>query len=458
MNKRLMEFPVNVYGKLEKINDVLSKARVRIFYRYGNRNGTYITDEFAAELCATLPGVPVKGIYEDGDYTDHGSDRTDGQVYGFVPETNNFAWEKHLDEDGIEREYACCDVYLFTALYPEASDIVGKSQSMELFAPTLEYHYAIIQGQKYVVFDHGSFLGLQVLGDHVEPCFEGASFFSLQQQIQDTIQKIKEYSYTGGKSEMPELNFKLSDSQKHDALWILLNENYNEENGWAIDYAICDIYDEYALAFNYAENSYERVYYEKDDSQDSVSILRKQKCYIIDVSEEEKAVLDTLHHLNGDTYAAVDDTLANAAENATLCEEYSTKLHENEEVIATYNTEAEQNQEKLAEIEAQYAAAQDQIADLSGKVSVLETYKANIETQHKEAVIAEYADKLSEEVLDAYKAKIGEYTVEDLDMHLAYEWKRAGSFTLTPAAPSGALPKDTTYRDSVNEILARYKR
>jgi hypothetical protein len=43
-----------------------------------------------------------------------------------VPECNNFAWEQHLDEDGIERTYACTDVLLFTALYPEASDIVGK--------------------------------------------------------------------------------------------------------------------------------------------------------------------------------------------------------------------------------------------------------------------------------------------------------------------------------------------
>ena len=58
------EFPVSVYGKLEKYNDVLSKGRCRIFYKYGNRNGTYITDEFSEKLLSTIAYAPVKGIYE----------------------------------------------------------------------------------------------------------------------------------------------------------------------------------------------------------------------------------------------------------------------------------------------------------------------------------------------------------------------------------------------------------
>lgn len=458
MKRNQMEFPVSVYGKLEKVNDVLSKARVRIFYKYGNRNGTYITDEFAEELSSTLPGVPVKGIYDGSDYTDHGEERSEGQVYGFVPETNNFAWEKHLDEDGIEREYACCDVNLFTALYPEASEIVGKSQSMELFEPTIKYHFSIINGQRYVVFDHGSFLGLQVLGDKVEPCFEGASFFSLQQQIQDTIQKIKQYSIKGGKSGMPTINFKLSDSQKHDALWVLLNENYNEEHNWEVDYAICDIFDDYALAFCYLDGTYERIYYTKNDEDNTVNVCKRKKCYVIDVTEEEKATLDTLRKLNGDTYELVSENLTNADANAAQCVEFSTKIEELNTTIATLNTEAETAQAKIIEVETQYSEAQAQITSLSEEVQNLTTYKTNIENQHKEAVIAEYAGKLSEEVLNAYKAKIGEYTVEDLDMHLAYEFKKTGSLSFTNTQKDGYVPKDTNSGDSVNEILARYKR
>lgn len=169
MNK--YEFPVTVYGNLEKYNEVLSKARCRIFYKYENRNGTYITDEFAEKLLKTLPYAPVKGIYEGEDYTDHGAERDEGRIYGIVPESPNIAWESHTDEDGVTRTYACADVLIFTALYKEANDIVGKSQSMELYGPSLKYHEAIVHNKRYIVFDEGCFLGLQVLGNDVEPCF-----------------------------------------------------------------------------------------------------------------------------------------------------------------------------------------------------------------------------------------------------------------------------------------------
>lgn len=457
MNKNQIEFPVSIYGKLEPVNDVLSKARVRIFYKYGNRNGTYITDEFADELVTTLPGVPVKGIYDGQDFTDHGTKRSEGQVYGFVPENNNFAWEDHLDEDGVMRNYACCDVLLFTALFPEASQIIDKGESMELFAPTLKYHYAIINGLKYVVFEHGSFLGLQVLGNEVEPCFEGASFYSLQQQIQDTIDKIKQYSTTGGNSTMNIINFKLSDRQKFDALWTLINENYDEEHEWEVDYSICDIFDDYALVYKYDDGTYECVYYVKNDEEDSIVINKRVKCYVVDVTEEEKSTLDTLRKLNGDTYELVNENLINAEDNANKCVEFSTKIDELNGVISTLQSEAETAQAKISEIETQYSEATAQIDTLSNEVQNLREYQLNIENQHKEAVIAEYTDKLPEEVIGNYKANLTSYTVEDLDMHLAYELKKIGSlFKNEPK--EGYIPKDTHTGDSVNEILARYKK
>jgi len=162
MDKSIYEFPVTVYGSLEKYNEVLSKARCRIFYKYENRNGTYISDEFAEKLLATLPYAPVKGIYssEEGDYTDHGGERDEGRIYGIVPENPNVSWETHLDDDGVERTYACTDVLIFTALYEEANDIIGKSQSMELYRPSLKYHEAIVKGRRFIVFDEGCFLGL----------------------------------------------------------------------------------------------------------------------------------------------------------------------------------------------------------------------------------------------------------------------------------------------------------
>jgi hypothetical protein len=140
MQKELLEFPIVTFGNVEKFNDTLSKIRCRIFYKGANRNGSFITDDFAEKLMSTVAYAPIKGIYdkEEKDFSDHGEQRDFGRIYGVVPEQHNFAWEKHLDEDGVEREYACVDVLLYTALYEEASDIVNKAQSMELYAPSIK--------------------------------------------------------------------------------------------------------------------------------------------------------------------------------------------------------------------------------------------------------------------------------------------------------------------------------
>ena len=128
--KKFKNFEVSIYGGLEKFTDTISKARVRIFYRGLNRNGSFITDEFAEKLISTLPYSPVKGIYNEyeSDYEDHGKERTEGRAYGVVmgKDDMEFAWEEHEDEDGITREYACANVLLWTALYEESKDIVGK--------------------------------------------------------------------------------------------------------------------------------------------------------------------------------------------------------------------------------------------------------------------------------------------------------------------------------------------
>ena len=162
MNK-YKNFSVTIYGDLKKYNDVLSMARCRIFYKGKNRNSSFITEDFAEKLIATIPYTPVKGIYnaEEGDFEGHGN-TTDGRIYGIVPSEQevDFAWEDHLDEDGVTRTYACVNVLLFTGLYEEAYEIVGKAQSMELYPPSIKGHFEIIEGLKTYMFEDACFLGL----------------------------------------------------------------------------------------------------------------------------------------------------------------------------------------------------------------------------------------------------------------------------------------------------------
>ena len=381
------KFSLSVYGNISAYNEVLSKARCRIFYKYENRNGTYITDDFAEKLISTLPYVPVKGIYDsmEDDYTDHGRERYEGRIYGIVPENPNFAWEKHLDEDGVEREYACADVFLFTGIYKkEALEIVSKSQSMELYVDSIDGEWKFINGKRYFVFTEGCFLGLQALGEKYEPCFEGAGFYSLFESIQKLTKKIDEFELNtkqdiGGENQM---NFKLSDDQKYNMIWTLLNPNFNEEGEWALDYVICDVYDQYAIVFDTHNCGYERAYYTKNDETDSLEITNKEVAYIVDVNEEEKRALKALHAINGDTYEKVDEAMNSLTEeNASLKEEkenFSQKIEEQSAQISTLEQEKADAQTELDEVKENYTAAQSQIESLTEANKELETFKADV--------------------------------------------------------------------------------
>ena len=456
MDKALYEFPVTLYGNLEKYNDVLSKLRCRIFYKYENRNGTYITDEFAEKLLSTISYAPVKGIYdeEEKDFTDHGVFRSEGRIYGIVPENHNFAWEEHLDKDGITRTYACVDVLIFTALYEEASNIIDKSQSMELYGPSLKYHEAIVNGKRYIVFDDGCFLGLQTLGDKVEPCFEGASFYTLQNTIEFAINQIKKY----GGTKMPKITFKLSDDEKFNALWALLNPEFNEEGNWTVTYGISAVYDDYALAFNYETGDFCRAYYTKNDESNMVEIGEISKCYIMDITEQEKQTIETLRSLNGDTYELVSDVLTNAQENFEKVNDFSAKIDELNETISTLNTEKQDLENRASEYTTQIETMNSSITSLNEELDSLKQYKNAKETEEKVSIIKEYTELLSEDILERYSKDIDKYTAGELDKELAYELKKTNSSVFTKKAnDDGYVPKDIPL-EGINAILSKYKK
>ena len=472
-----LEFPVTVYGNLEKYNETISKGRCRIFYKGGNRNGTFITDEFAEKLLATIPYAPVKGIYdgEEGDFTDHGAARSQGRIYGIVPENPNITWEDHVDEDGVTRTYACVDVLIFTGLYTEANAIVGKSQSMEIYPPSIKGAWKIINGKKYYVFESGHFLGLQALGDATEPCFEGAAFFALYQDLKKLVDQIEKYNlngHNGGNTKM--LNYKLSDNAKFNALWNLLNVNFSEANNWLIEYDICEIYDEYAVVRNYSEGCFERVYYTKNDETDSVELGERVRCYIMDVSEAEKNALEALHAMNEGTYEKVDENYQ-AAKDAveTANNSLTEKVAEYDALSETLETEKSNFETKIEELNesittltterdnalSQLNNASDTITTLTEENASLNSFKTEIEKQQKQAVISKYTELLDEEVLSAYSAKLDSYTAKDLDKELAYELVNANQSVFTNGNQGQVyIPKEEPSVGGLEEILSKYKK
>lgn len=446
MNKNLLKFNVSIYGEMTKYNDVLSKARCRIFYKYGNRNGTYITDEFADKLLSSVAYTPVKGIYDGDDFTDHGEDNSEGKIYGIVPENPNVTWEKHVDEDGVEREYACVDVLIFSELYEEAKDIVSKAQSMELFRKTLKYHQAVIDGQKWFVFDDGCFFGLQVLGEDVEPCFEGAAFYSLKENIEKVIFELDKINNDLEEQTM-KINFKLSNREVFDAIWSLLNTEFNEENDWTVTYSILDVYDDYAFVYNYETGNCARAYYTKNDEDDSVVISSiDEPRFMIDVSENELNTINTLRALNGDTYELVSEELTNAHDNFEKVAEFSTKIEE----LTAQNSTLTVEKDELVQANSSLQSERDSLAEENQE---LHTRCSSYEKSAKDAIVEQYVGQLAEDILDQYRQNYDKYSVVDLDKELAYQLKCANPSVFSKAPAYLPVEQPLT---GVEQILSKY--
>ena len=431
-------FEVSIYGNLVPFdkNPLLSLARVRIFYKGLNRNRTFITDEFAEKLIGSLPYTPVSGIWEDDDFTDHGESREEGRIYGLVPEQPNGQWEEHLDKDGVKRTYYCCDVVLFTTRYADAAKIIDKPQSMELFKDSIKGEWAIIDGVKCYRYTDGCFIGLQVLGDEVEPCFEGAAFYTYANSLKEMIDILKNYSLNGGKEQM-ELNFKLSDREKRQAIFALLNPNFNEEGNWEIEYEICDIYDEYALCFN---GQYYRCYYTKNDEENSIVLGDMQRTYVTDVSEAEMNALNAIRAANGGTFAEIDAKYQSAIdENATLKgekETAETTIATLNESIASLNDTVANGADTIASLNGQIeelnnniTAQQEAYTTLSADYDVLKAFKENCDKQEKLDEIAKYS-MLSEEVINKFNEKVDEYNLADLQIALKAAYVDANAATI----------------------------
>lgn len=469
--KTPFDFEVNLYGDLVPYTDTISRCRCRIFYKYGNRNGSYITDEFAEQLVKTLPYAPVKGIYDDidEDYTDHGKHRSLGKIYGIVPVDNHFEWENHLDEDGVERVYACSDVLVYTALYKEAKEIINKPQSMEIYPDTAEGDWKTIEGQQYYVFTKGSFLGLQILGKETLPCFEGAAFYSLYEQFEKIFTEINKYneflSYNvkgqEGNTQMT-INFATTLGNFFD-LWYSLNTNFTEEGNWTINYEIVDIQDNFALVKNLETNNFERVSFsvnEVESTSEDGEITKTQE-----FSAEAPVVAESYKIVDATDYIAraveafgvesfdnFTEILEKATEMKNKISEFESKIVEKDEMISTLQTERDN-------LQASNEAQSTQLNDLTTENNELKAFKLEVETQKKETVIAKYAARLDPEIIDQFKEKMADYTLEGLDKELAYALvtNDASLFETDNNTTAGRVPKPQL-KTGIEAILDNYKK
>ena len=183
---------------IKPFNPLISECQIKVLYLGKNRNGSYIDKNTAIQMANSLPGTPIVGVWRKDieDFGDHGHVITieDGEVkfacktvpYGFVAPDAKVWFQKFIDTDEFgndtEREYMVTTGYLWTGQYEEAMKAIkeGQPQSMELDDKTLDGHWAndSESGMDFFIINDAMFSKLCILGDDVEPCFEGASITS----------------------------------------------------------------------------------------------------------------------------------------------------------------------------------------------------------------------------------------------------------------------------------------
>ena len=366
MDKIPLIFQAQITQNSPMENSGFTLCRARVFYTGLNRNGSYIDKEFAESFIATAIGCPVVGLWdhEKKDFTDHTpSDRK--RAYGFIPEDPQFAWETSYDYDGVEREYASFNVVLWTKAFEEANDIISHPLSMEINPDTINGAFMVIDGEYCFKFTSAEMLGICVLGYNVEPCFEGASFLSV-----DDMREFKRL-------------FKIDKQQA------LLSYNTINDKG---------------------DTSME----EKEKEMTPVEEFTQ-------IRDDDLGEPEVVEEVPAEPETSAEFTKEDE-EESVVEEEVPEVFSKDEESEPNEDVEVFQNQ--ITELEQMNKNLNEKINELEDKISNLE--KANFELieyqnnkikEEKERVIAEYTEILSEEEINGID--MTKFSVEDLNDKLA---------------------------------------
>ena len=194
------------------ISPEVSKCDIKVMYLGKNRNGSYIDRETALKMSKTLRGVPVVGAYKSDieDFGDHGEviHIEDGEIkfscktvpYGFVAPDADVWFQKFDDTNEMgettTHEYLMTTGYLWTGQYPEIMKCIDEGQGQSMEIDDVDGHWTRDSNDvEFFIINDAIFTKLCVLGDDVEPCFEGASVtspevsehFSIEQNFSHTL-------------------------------------------------------------------------------------------------------------------------------------------------------------------------------------------------------------------------------------------------------------------------------
>ena len=380
------------------INPLMSKCEIKVFYIGENRNQSYISKEVALEMAKTLRGAPIVGYFKDNkeDFADHGNRMTiddEGihfdcltKPYGFVAPDAQVWFQKfsETDEFGneLEREYLMTTGYLWTGQFEEAQSVIdeGKPQSMELDDETLQGHWAknTKTGMEFFIINDAIVSKLCILGDDVEPCFEGAAItgenttpskFTLDDDFKKSLFTM-----------MKELEFALKGDNTVEQL-----ENQNVETTEVVESEFVEQAEDNSVETVEVENQ-ENIE-DASNSEESTEFVKK------DEEEEEEASEEEADDSDEDPEDSEDDKEKKVNHSLHTDEEY-------------------------AELETKFQALQESYSTLEAEKEELVNFKNNVEDKQKDELIAKFF-MLSDEDKQDVIANKRQYSLEDIESKLA---------------------------------------
>lgn len=403
------------------INPLMSKCEIKVFYLGENRNRSYINEEVAMEMAKTLRGAPIVGYFkkEKEDFADHGNRMIiddEGikfecmtQPYGFVDPAAKVWFQTFEDTDEfgnkVTRKYLMTTGYLWTGQFEECKIAVdeGRPHSMELDEDTLNGHWATNResGMDFFIINDAIFSKLCILGDDVEPCFEGSSVTA--PKVSSSFTKIDDEFKKTLFSMMQELQFALQGGQQMENE-VQVPETEVVEETPAVE---VEQFTETAPAEVPAE---EVVTEPVEETAENDFAASKKK------EEEENNETTSNDEEKEEPSEEEDEKKKDFAKEEEKKEEE--KSQENSDAHADDDKEKEEDKKKYELLETEFVALQEQYSELKVKYDELVAFKAQIEDAKKDEMISKFCFLSDEDKKEVIENK-SKYSVEEIEAKLS---------------------------------------
>lgn len=400
----------------------LSRLKVGVFTKYGNRNGSYITDAIAESLISSAASgtTPVVGFFdpESSSWASHTGPLL-ASAYGYVEAFEG--WQPFTDTDGVEREYAVFSVVLFNKYFKEANLVVGQHQSMELDRETIEGDWQEINGTEYFVYTRASIMGLCIIGEH-EPCFSVSTFFA-KEDANHANQYEKFSSLLSGLKEIVEEAESKVEGGEHPM------ENFENTLGTP-------------AAEPVNEPAAEPV--------------------VEPVAEPEAPAAEPEAPVAEDP-APVEPVAEPAAEPAAEPVDFEATIAELRSINTELTSNYENAQNRIAELEQALAdataateTANARIGELEGVISTYEAEHTAIEAEKKNQLIDKYEKLIDEEEITKVREEVSNFSYSELESKLAISF--ANKQMANVGEPEGIIPQPEPSVNQFALLIEKYRK